>query len=98
LIHGEHYKLIDLCERQMKTTPKKNWLPDWETTVADCRERLRDVPPEELLAIKKIRDDSNAAYQATLFCECGGSLDREKALFCPSCKSTNLSYSMKYIT
>lgn len=31
-------------------------------------------------------------------CECGGNLSREKALFCPKCKKTNLEYLMSYIT
>lgn len=31
-------------------------------------------------------------------CECGGSLSREKPLFCPICKKTDLQYSMSYIT
>ena len=67
-------------------------------TVAECKEELSDVSEEELLAVKKNRDDFEKAYRATLFCECGGSLDREKTLFCPNCKSTNLSYLMEYIT
>lgn len=31
-------------------------------------------------------------------CECGGNLSREKPLFCPNCKSTNIEYMMSYIT
>ena len=31
-------------------------------------------------------------------CECGGGLSRDHLLFCPQCKSTDLSYKMKYIT
>ena len=31
-------------------------------------------------------------------CECGGRLEREKALFCPSCKSKDISYRIKYMT
>jgi len=95
----EHLKsMINLCESQMKVTPRKNWLSTWEPTIAECKEELRDVQEGELLAIKKTRDDFENSYRSTLFCECGGSLDREKTLFCPSCKSTNLSYSMEYIT
>jgi len=37
-------------------------------------------------------------YEENLTCRCGGSLDREKIIFCPSCKSKNLSYQMLYIT
>jgi hypothetical protein len=95
----EHLRgMINLCEGQMKEMPRKNWLPTWESTVADCKDELRDVPEEEILTIKKSRDDFEKAYRATLLCECGGNLDREKTLFCPSCKSTKLSYSMEYIT
>ena len=95
----EHLQgMLHLCERQMKEYKKKDWLPTWESTVAKCKKELSTVPTEELAAIKKRREDFEAAYQATLICECGGHLEREKALFCPNCKSLNLSYDMKYIT
>jgi len=95
----EHLQgMLHLCERQMKEYKKKDWLPTWESTVAECKEELSKVPAEELTAIKKRREDFEAAYQATLICECGGHLDREIALFCPDCKSMNLSYDMMYIT
>lgn len=31
-------------------------------------------------------------------CSCGGSLQRDKPLFCPKCNSIKLNYKMKYIT
>jgi hypothetical protein len=37
-------------------------------------------------------------YEQSLECECGGALEREKVIFCPNCKSKNLSYEMQYIT
>ena len=37
-------------------------------------------------------------YERSLVCNCGGLLDRDKLLFCPCCKSKNLSYFMQYIT
>ena len=95
----EHLQsMLSLCERQMKEYKKKDWLPTWESTVAECKAELSEVPTEELAAIKKRRGDFEAAYEATLFCECGGHLDREKVLFCPECKSLNLSYDMQFIT
>jgi len=95
----EHLQsMLHLCERQMKEYKKKDWLPTWESTVANCKDELSNVPAEELAAIKKHREDFEAAYEATLICECGGHLEREEALFCPDCKSLNLSYDMKYIT
>lgn len=95
----EHLQtMLNLCERQMKEYSKKDWLPTWESTVADCKEELSTVAAEELEAIIKCREDFESAYQATLFCECGGRLEREKALFCPNCKSPNLLYKLQYIT
>jgi hypothetical protein len=82
----------------MKEYKKRDWLPTWESTVAECKEELSTVTAEELAAINKRRGDFEAAYEATLFCECGGHLDREKVLFCPECKSLNLSYDMQFIT
>jgi hypothetical protein len=37
-------------------------------------------------------------YQSSLICECGGKFEREKVLFCPECRSKNLSFDMKFIT
>lgn len=37
-------------------------------------------------------------YERSLVCDCGGPLDRDKLLFCPSCKSKNLSYYLREIT
>jgi hypothetical protein len=37
-------------------------------------------------------------YEEGLDCECGGKLDRDKVIFCPSCKSENLIYQMEFIT
>ena len=37
-------------------------------------------------------------YEDSLVCECGGSLERKKVLFCPQCKSEDLSYRTLYIT
>ena len=37
-------------------------------------------------------------YEDSLICECAGSLEREKVLFCSQCKSEDLSYRTLYIT
>ena len=37
-------------------------------------------------------------YAKSLTCECGGSFERDKVLFCPTCKSQKLSYLMNFIT
>ena len=37
-------------------------------------------------------------YKESLTCKCGGKFSRDKRLFCPSCKSENLSYDCEYIT
>lgn len=34
----------------------------------------------------------------SLLCNCGGQLDREKVVFCPSCKSTQMAYSVEFMT
>lgn len=31
-------------------------------------------------------------------CECGGKLDRDRPLFCPECKTSNVFYRMSFIT
>jgi hypothetical protein len=47
---------------------------------------------------KEIHFESGSSYEASLICECGGKLNREQILFCPDCKSKDMSYSMEYIT
>ena len=37
-------------------------------------------------------------YEESLQCSCGSNLERDKVIFCPSCKSLNLSYQTLYIT
>lgn len=37
-------------------------------------------------------------YKESLICDCGGKFEREKMIFCPQCKSKNLSYHMEFIT
>ena len=37
-------------------------------------------------------------YARSLTCGCGGPLDREKVLFCPNCRSKNLTYDLRFIT
>ena len=40
----------------------------------------------------------SADYKSSLICECGGKFERENVLFCPQCRSKNLSYDMEFIT
>ena len=44
----------------------------------------------------ELRNESNDVKIGA--CECGGDLERTKPLFCPECKSFELSYRMSYIT
>ena len=37
-------------------------------------------------------------YERSLVCGCSGVLARDKVVFCPECKSKNMSYDMEYIT
>jgi len=47
----------------------------------------------------KFHKVSNEMEKAgSVLCECGGELTREKPVFCPQCKTFELSYKMSYIT
>ncbi len=37
-------------------------------------------------------------YARKLVCDCGGPLEREKVVFCPNCRSKNLTYDLRVIT
>jgi Zn finger protein HypA/HybF involved in hydrogenase expression len=52
----------------------------------------------KLTSNTRTQNDTQETNRAALVCECGGKLERDQVLFCPDCKSTNLSYSMEYIT
>ena len=52
----------------------------------------------KLTSNTRTQNDTQESNRATMVCECGGELSRDHVLFCPDCKSTNLSYSMEYIT
>ena len=52
----------------------------------------------KLTSNTRTQNYTQATNRAALLCECGGKLERDQVLFCPDCKSTNLSYSMEYIT
>ena len=84
--------MISQHERQMQETPKRDWHPTWESTVAECRRELSTVTEDELQNMKRKREEVAEAYEASLFCACDGVLERDKTLFCPSCRSNNLRY------
>lgn len=52
----------------------------------------------KLTSVTRTQNDKQEARGAELVCDCGAELSRDQVLFCPDCKSTNLSYSMEYIT
>ncbi len=37
-------------------------------------------------------------YARSLICDCGGAFERDKVVFCPTCKSKNMTYHMEFIT
>ena len=90
--------VIGLIEGQMQTTPKENWMASWEENLARFRGELACIPAEELERIKLLEEESNATYEASLFCECGGSLSREHVIFCPKCRATHMLYECEYLT
>lgn len=83
-------RMFNLIDRQMREQPREKWFKSWEPDLARYRETLDRVPPEELASVKRIRAEANAAYDASLVCECGGTLDRDQVFFCPGCRSKGL--------
>ena len=90
--------VIGLIEGQMQTTPKENWRTSWAENLAHFRGELACIPAEELERIRLVEEESDAAYKASLFCECGGSLSREHVIFCPKCGATHMLYKCEYLT
>ena len=90
--------LISLCKNGMEKTPIDKWLSNWQPTVDSCNEELSKIPVEEIDRVKHLLEESKATYKANLKCDCGGKLDRDLAIYCPACKSHNLTYKMRAIT
>lgn len=90
--------MASMCERYMRETPKKDWLQTWEPTATKYRKKLSQIKAKEIEAIKKKRKDFEEKYLASLICNCGGELSRDKTIICPKCKSKKLKYDMEYIT
>ena len=45
-----------------------------------------------------LSDTDKAKKENPFTCSCGGELSRDKAMFCPQCKSRSMDYKMNYIT
>jgi hypothetical protein len=52
----------------------------------------------KLSSIRAVGPERGDERKESLKCNCGGQLKRDKVIFCPTCKSKNLSYQMQYIT
>ena len=90
--------LISICKNGMENTPKDKWLSSWQQTVDSCNEELSKISIEEIDRVKRLLKESNETYKASLKCDCGGKLERDLAIYCPTCKSHNLIYKMRAIT
>jgi rubrerythrin len=82
----------------MREKPRSKWSPTLESDLAAVRQELGTVPVEEMQAIERKREQEVAASQALHVCKCGGYLDDDKPLFCPSCQSLKLQYKVRYMT
>jgi hypothetical protein len=87
--------MVNLIERQMKDTPRSEWLRTWEPNLARYRRELKGVDVERLL---RRQAEVGTAFEAKLICPCGGRLSRDEVVTCPSCRGRNLSYQLRYIT
>lgn len=46
----------------------------------------------------KVRHNQRDGFETIHDCECGGKIEKEKAVFCPKCKSENVEFKMKYLS
>ena len=89
------FAMVRSIETQMAETPRSRWLKDWEPDLAGYRQQLEGADVE---AIRRRHAEVQAAYAAKLVCPCGGQLSRDEVVFCPGCRSKNVSYNLRYIT
>jgi hypothetical protein len=90
--------LKSLCETGMQNTPVDQWLSSWQQTADACNGEISIVSNEEIDRITTMINKSNEDFKASLICECSGRLSREFSIFCPDCKSHNMTYRMSAIT
>ena len=90
--------LILICKNGMEKTPIENWLSSWQQTVDSCTQELSKISIYEIDRVKSLLKESNENYIASLTCRCGGKLQRDLSIYCPSCKSHNLTYKRQAIT
>ena len=89
------------CERCGKFTSRDFHQPERDEELKSFFEYPSDPSPALKAKIDQCEAlwvEAEAAYAETLFCECGGALQRDNMLFCPMCKSKNLRYRMMVIT
>jgi hypothetical protein len=96
----EHLQqLIKICLVQIdRGPPKRSWMFQWWKTIDECNQELSLIPANEIRDINNQREAYERDFNATLICECGGGLNRDQTLFCPSCRSNNLAYKISFIS
>jgi|GEM_PF-5678618 len=46
----------------------------------------------------KVKHNEKDGFERIHDCECGGKIEKEKAVFCPNCKSDNVEFKMKFLS
>ena len=96
----EHLQLlIKICLIGVdKGPPNRSWMREWWKTIDECNQELSLIPADEIRDINNEREAYEREFKATLICECGGGLNCDQTLFCPSCRSNNLAYKISFIS
>jgi len=89
---------ISICKNGMETTPIEHWPSSWQHTVDTCTQELSKISIHEIDRVKSLIKESNESYKASLICGCGGKLQRDLSIYCPTCKSHKLTYKRGAIT
>lgn len=89
---------ITICEIGMEKNPRDKWLNSWQPTINSCNKELQTVDASEVERVRKMLKEASETYKSTLFCDCGGKLQRDAPIYCPMCKSHNIKYRMQAIT
>lgn len=89
---------ISICKNGMETTPIEHWSSSWQHTVDTCTQELSKISIHEIDRVKSLIKESNESYKASLICGCGGKLQRDLSIYCPTCKSHKLTYKRGAIT
>lgn len=75
------------CDFKQDIVSFLHGVDDWNRTGYQCQQCGKFLEIKNKLHLSVVKK-----------CDCGGDLNRKKPIFCPKCKTNNVTYDIRYIT